>query len=176
MVVTIGPTQPTEVALIFEIRRDPNVLRYQYAVQHWETEDGYSEAMQKQPIRGACFRSTSIYCDSHLVGHISRTHTVADDWVTPLCYCSWNLTPTSWGQGIMPAALTQLFDKLRHESPSLRIVSATNISNHRSVRVLEKVGMMRTSFARMPPDINVESAVAGDVLYYELPRRNAECR
>lgn len=175
MDITIGPTKPDEVASIFEIRRDPSVLRYQYAVSQRETEDSYCEAMQQHPVRGTCFRSTSIYCDSNFVGHVSQTRTVADDWVTPLCYCSWNLTPEAWGRGIMPIALTQLFDQLRLDTPSLRIVCATKISNHRCIRVIEKVGMKPTAFARMPPEINVESAVGGDVFYYELPRQNA-CR
>ena len=113
MEVTVKPTADEDIDEIFALRRDPEVLREQYALSRSASPDKFKQRLAGKPNAiGISFRCTSIFADGKLVGHVLQHFGPGSEKGLMSVDCGWNLKPTYWGRGIMPGALRQLFRQL----------------------------------------------------------------
>ncbi|QDV86567.1 GNAT family N-acetyltransferase [Planctomycetes bacterium TBK1r] len=141
MAITIKPTEIADIDAIFALRNDPDVLRHQYQPRKGETPASFEKKLAGHPnVLGISFRCTSIFDDGVLVGHVMQHFGPGPEGGRRSCECGWNLAKSHWGQGVMPRALTELFAQLFDEDPRLIVFACCFASNHRSRRVIEKLG------------------------------------
>lgn len=135
----IRDTTADDVPAIFALRHDPRVLAEQYRPGLFDTPKMFARNLAAGPNwQGFEFKCTSILIDEQLVGHVIQHHFRRSTGGE--CVCGWNLEPSHWGQGIMPAALTMLFDKLFQEDRLDSVVACCFTTNTRCQRVVAKLG------------------------------------
>lgn len=77
------------------------------------------------------------------------------------------LHPDHWGQGLATEALTAMLDRLFDATDHDQATADVDPENPASIRVLAKLGFVRTGFAERTWNINGDWK---DSLYYALPR------
>lgn len=132
----LSETTIADLPRIFEIGSDPMVLQQQYPPWRGMTPEVY-----RRFVRAGTFRCTSIFADEQIIGDVWRMYSHGPR--SRVCYCSWNLLPGYWGRGIMPAALTALFDYMFTQDGVTAVVADCFATNDRCLRVLEKLGFCR---------------------------------
>jgi RimJ/RimL family protein N-acetyltransferase len=135
---TIRGTAREDVPAIFAIWNDPLVLKEQYGPQRGETQEVFATMyLSGRKMRGLDLQCTSIFVDETLVGNVFQCFAT---WPSGrVCNCGWNLAPSQWGRGIMPAALAMLFDQLFTQERVSSVVADCFSTNGRCLRVLEKL-------------------------------------
>jgi RimJ/RimL family protein N-acetyltransferase len=99
------------------------------------------------------------------IGYVGLHVPTADLPFNPCVEVGWRLAYEYWGQGYAPeAALVAL--KFGFESLNLaEIVSFTTLSNLRSQRVMEKIGMQRSPVTFKHPNVPIDSELREHCLY-----------
>jgi 3-dehydroquinate dehydratase/shikimate dehydrogenase len=138
----LRPWQESDFAPFAKMNADPVVRQYFPSLLNREESDvqalSFANAIEE---RGWGLWAVSLIEDNAFIGFIGLTPVPFEAHFTPAVEIGWRLTPEVWGQGLAvegaKAALQYGFETLLlHE-----IVSITTVSNQRSRRVMEKLGM-----------------------------------
>jgi RimJ/RimL family protein N-acetyltransferase len=99
------------------------------------------------------------------IGYVGLHVPTADLPFNPCVEVGWRLAYDHWGQGYAPEA-AQVALKFGFESLNLaEIVSFTTLSNLRSQRVMEKIGMQRSPVTFEHPNVPIDSKLREHCLY-----------
>lgn len=130
-----------DIPRVLEIRSDPLNLAEQYPLTRHDTEGAISESISREgsPVERT-WKYSVILVDDAVVGYV--TSIWAGDPPARVCVCGWDLTPSHWGRGIMPVALSLLFDELFAELDVRLVVADCFPTNARCIRVLERLGFV----------------------------------
>ncbi len=142
MHVRIRDTELDDIPSIFRLRSDPAVLVEQHRPGLFDTPKSFAKKLESgRDWQGVSFQCSSITVDDQLVGHVIQYG--IKGLTGPVCHCGWSLDPSYWGRGIMPTALTSLFDHILGTEPKLTLMAACFASNSRGLRVIEKLGFQQ---------------------------------
>ena len=145
--VTTRDTTRDEVVFIFNLRCDPRLRGMQYAPSMLETPETYFAVMQPGPdMPKVGFKCSTVLVGGVFAGHISEACSTSKIG-TPVIQLGWNLIPELWGKGIMVQALDELFGKRFAARQDIKFVACAFSKNHRSIRVIEKLGFTPTKLA-----------------------------
>jgi len=137
--VWIRDTELDDIPLIFRLRNDSCVQLEQYRPGFFDTPKSFARKLASgRTGHGVAFQCSSILVDDELVGHVMQYKLKGPKG--PVYHCGWNLEPRFWGRGIMPEALTSLFNRILDTEPSVTIMAACFATNSRGIRVIEKLG------------------------------------
>lgn len=124
---------------IFDLRSDPRLAGMQYRPAWYETPNSllaFAQPETEYP-RPGMFCSI-IRLDGEFAGHVNENYRwVKDRWEATL---GWNLRPELWGNRIAICAMAQLFNRRFELQPTLQYWACSFKSNHRSIRVIQKLG------------------------------------
>jgi RimJ/RimL family protein N-acetyltransferase len=172
MKVSIRCATLDDLPTIMRICLDPQVQPNQYRVDA-SAATGFRMIIAGEAVLGRYERCiSSIEVDGVMAGYIHHDHSlsVGAESVT----FGWNLAPSYWGQGIMPAAVNQLVDWCIAERTTKLFVAECFRDNQRCIRVIEKLGFQSAPISYF--DRFVTSLAHGNwkwVLRYELDLRQA---
>ena len=130
--------------LFHRLNADPQVMRYFPAVlSAAETDAFIARIVAHRAGHGFGLEAAFLSATGTFAGFIGLLRAEFDAWFTPAVEIGWRLAPEFWGQGLAPegarAALASGFGELGLSE----IVSFTALANAPSIRVMEKIGMLR---------------------------------
>lgn len=146
----------TDVEPFAAINADPRVMEfYPSTLTIQQTADRMSRVEEKFERDGFCFWATELKSSRELIGMVGLNIPDFEAHFTPCVEVGWCLKFEQWGKGLATeAALASI--KYGFETLQLvEIVAFTTRENHRSRRVMERIGM------KYDP--------TGDFLYPKLP-------
>lgn len=170
MKVSIRSATLDDLATIMRICLDPQVRPNQYRVDG-SAEPGFRMIIAGEAVLGRYERRiSSIEVDGAIAGYIHHDHSFARGAETVTL--GWNLAPTYWGQGVMPAAAKQLVEWCISERKTKLFAVECFKENQRCIRVIEKLGFQPRSISYFHRFVN--SIAHGNwkwVLRFELDLR-----
>ena len=130
--------------LFHRLNADPQVMRYFPAVlSAAETDAFIARIVAHRAGHGFGLEAAFLSATGTFAGFIGLLRAEFDARFTPAVEIGWRLAPEFWGQGLAPegarAALASGFGELGLSE----IVSFTALANAPSIRVMEKIGMLR---------------------------------
>lgn len=142
---TIRDSIRADARQIFDLRRDPRLKSMQYAPSCLETPDTLVLlALPGSKIPEAGLKCSTILVDGDFAGHINQLCTSGVNGATQILL-GWNLIPELWGLGVMVRALDLLFERRFETKREIEFVACCFASNHRCIRVIEKLGFQSDS-------------------------------
>ncbi|WP_231756696.1 GNAT family N-acetyltransferase [Lignipirellula cremea] len=139
MHINIRDTAAEDLDAILRIGNDALVAPHQYRQSLAGTRDKWCDFLAgKRDTKFVTFRCATILDGDTIIGNVSQWHINSND--RPIVQCGWNLTPAYWGRGVMCLALTELFNRFFANDGVAHIYADCFRSNHRCIRVLEKLG------------------------------------
>lgn len=146
MDLVVRDANESDFTHIFALWHDPAILKEQYPLSsYWSADSAAFRSYLVFPRNwfGEERRCTAILVDGDFAGCVLQQ---LFTWTRrPSAVCGWNLLPSHWGRGIMPRALTLVFDRLFLEASLTSIVADCFSTNTRCQRVLDKLGFERES-------------------------------
>ncbi len=149
-----------------KLNADPQVMEFFPNTLSREDSDAMADRIQALiEKQGWDLWAVEIKTTQQFIGYVGLH---APDYELPFSPCvevGWRLAYEFWGKGYAPeAALVAL--QFGFESLNLtEIVSFTTLSNVRSQRVMEKIGMQRSSETFHHPKVPLESTLGEHCLY-----------
>ena len=128
-----------------ELNRDPDVMHYFPSTLTGEQSDAMVDRMAEAlESRGWGLWAAERRDTGEFIGFIGlAAPTWFVDGLTPCVEIGWRLAKAHWGHGFAPegaeAVLADAFERV--ELPNDEVVSFTTITNAKSRRVMEKIGM-----------------------------------
>ena len=145
--VAVRDLHEDDAKLAFKLRCDPRLRGMQYAPSRLETPETCFAVLQPGPeIPRLGFKSNAVLVDGVFAGNISETCSTSK-MGTPVIQLGWNLVPELWGKGIMVQALDELFRQRFAARQDIKFVACAFSKNHRSIRVIEKLGFAPAKLA-----------------------------
>ena len=139
--ILIRDTTPDDLPEIFRIQTDPVVRVHQYRFGPNDSLERWTRLLAGHDCAEASrFRCSTIRLGSAIIGHVTHWHWCIDG--LRACQCGWNLDPEYWGQGVMCAALSELFDTLFGVEGVQYVFADCFRNNRRCLRVMEKLGFV----------------------------------
>ena len=132
---------PADIDAVFRIRQDPAVARNQYRIHPSENAEVWRARLLGLADTAIYrYKYSTISLDNTIVGYISQIHTESAG--QKIVQCGWNLAPEFWGQGVMAAALSSLFDGLLSVDNVQHVFADCFRDNLRCKRLLSKLGFV----------------------------------
>lgn len=158
---TVRDTTIDDVATMVLICRHPLVQPHQFKLGP-RLEAGFRHLLTVDRFHGGMdHRFTSIEVESKVVGYITHGHYHRNGKAA--ARLGWNLHPDYWGRGIMPAALTILFDRCSQEHDTQLFSADCFRQNARCKRVLAKLGFYRVPIGLID---RIVLAMGNDCFYW----------
>jgi len=164
--LVLRPWQESDREPFAQLNSDKRVMEFFPTVRTREESDWMLDECNRRIARdGFCFWAVDKKDNDEFIGFVGLNTFEAD---LPFCPCveiGWRLAFDHWGQGIATeAALKSLelgFDKFMLDE----IVSFTALSNVRSRRVMERIGMVDTGETFFHPQIEEGHVLQEHCLY-----------
>ena len=143
------------------------VASLQYRVDIRAYSDFLSRVLQGDNVTGiVSTQFSTIDRNSVAIGYVRHDHYCVDN--AKVVYCSWNLTSTLWGQGVMRFALTELFNAWMHDSDTQHVYADYFRRNERCRRLLNRLGFVTQE---IPISERLSTAVQQKCLQWVIRRR-----
>ncbi len=158
--------QPTDREPFAKLNADPKVMEFFPNLLSREASDAMADQIQALiEQQGWDLWAVEIKNTQQFIGYVGLHVPTYDLPFNPCVEVGWRLAYEFWGNGYAPeAALMAL--KFGFESLNLaEIVSFTTMNNVRSQRVMEKIGMQRSSETFPHPKVSVKSELREHCLY-----------
>jgi ribosomal-protein-alanine N-acetyltransferase len=156
-----------------ELNADPDVMEFFPALLSRADSDAFVDRIEAS-FEQHCFGlwAAELFGSGEFIGYIGLWPATFDAHFTPAIEVGWRLARRHWGSGYAPegarAAVADGFDRLGVDE----IVSITAAINHRSRRVMEKLGMTHDPLDDFEhPALPVGHALRPHVLYRMSPAR-----
>jgi RimJ/RimL family protein N-acetyltransferase len=136
--------RPGDVEPYVSMNADPHVMRFFPALlSREESETSYRKLAELIDMQGFGLWAAEIQASGDFIGFIGLHCPTFEAPFTPCVEIGWRLRKEYWGQGYAPEgaqeALRDGFERVGLDE----IVSMTTTNNEPSMRVMEKIGMVR---------------------------------
>lgn len=158
--------KPADRAPFAQLNADPKVMEFFPNVLSREASNAFADRIQTLiEKQGWGLWAVEIKNTQQFIGYVGLHVPTYELPFNPCVEVGWRLAYEFWGKGYAPeAALVAL--KFGFESLNLaEIVSFTALSNVRSQRVMEKIGMQRASETFQHPNVSINSTLSEHCLY-----------
>lgn len=141
----LRPWQDTDLEPFAALNADPRVMEHYQRPLSRPESDALANRLGKLLIeQGFGFWALEITANKTFIGCLGLMRPTFQAHFTPCIDIGWRLAAEHWGRGYATeaatAALSHAFDALE----ATEVVSFTVPENHRSTRVMERLGMQRT--------------------------------
>lgn len=141
----LRPWRKSDLPFFAEQNSDPLVMQFLTGVLTREESDAYVERAEKHLAEnGFCKWAVEAPGVSPFIGAVGLTRVKFEASFTPAIEVAWRLNRRYWGKGYATeaaaAAITDGFERVGLKE----IVAMTALGNTASVRVMERIGMIRS--------------------------------
>jgi RimJ/RimL family protein N-acetyltransferase len=135
--------QQDDFNAVQEMESDPEVIRFEHALQSAEEIQNRFDLMVRDQFSGPRFGyrfAVTIRPEHHLCGRVSLilTNPAIHEWEI-----GWTMRRQEWGKGYAPEAAGAVLRFAFSELKAHRVVAFCHAENSASTRVMEKLGMQR---------------------------------
>lgn len=125
---------------------DPKVMEHFPGLLSKEESDGLiSRFMDHQEQYGFCFFAVDETESGNFIGFIGLKRTGFEEFFTPCVEIGWRLHPDFWGKGYATEGAVACLDFGFNQLNLDKIVSFTTTTNHRSEKVMQRIGMSKVA-------------------------------
>lgn len=158
--------QPSDLQPFSDMNADPAVMEYFPALYSAQQSKALVDRLTASiEASGWGFWAAELLATQEFIGFIGINQTRADVPCAPCVDVGWRLARPFWGRGLATegamASLDYAFDIVGLNE----VVSMTPVSNRRSERVMQKIGMFKSDKTFEYPDIPTDSNLSAHVLY-----------
>ncbi|WP_410001169.1 GNAT family N-acetyltransferase [Stieleria sp. JC731] len=140
MKVQVRNAELADAQDIFDLRCDPRLRGMQYPPSFFESPASIFALVDQEDIIPDCGSKISIIVvDGKFGGNITEFFWLKSNGIREVSL-AWNLLPSLWGKGIMVKSMSSILDARFAASTDLQFVAFSFRTNHRSIRVIEKLG------------------------------------
>jgi RimJ/RimL family protein N-acetyltransferase len=164
--------KPADRELFAKLNADLQVMEFFPNVLSQEESDAMADRIQALiEQQGWDLWAVEIKNTQQFIGYVGLHVPTYELPFNPCVEVGWRLAHEHWGQGYAPEAALEAL-KFGFESLNLsEIVSFTALNNHRSQRVMEKIGMQRSPETFQHPGVPIGGKLREHCLY-RLSRSN----
>jgi [ribosomal protein S5]-alanine N-acetyltransferase len=142
---------PTDLAPFSELNADPVAMEYFPATLTGEQSRDQMNTLQNHiEQKGYGFFALEKKDTGQFIGFTGLWHPSFSAFFTPCTEIGWRLLQQHWHQGFASEAAMACLQFGFTQLGLSEIVSFTSIHNHRSERVMQKIGMQKTGFFNHP--------------------------
>lgn len=147
----LRPWREDDIPPFAEMNSDKEVMEYlPKCLSLEETVQFYSRTVAEHSIFGYGLYAVETKYDGCFIGYVGFHHFDFDTEFSPGIEIGWRLAREHWNQGYATEAAKACFDYARRNCLFNEIYSFTTICNHRSERVMQKIGMNKVGFFSHP--------------------------
>lgn len=134
-----------------DINRDKEVMEYlPKCLSLEETVQFYNRIVDEHNAYGYGLYAVDAKSDGKFIGYVGFHHFDFDAEFSPGVEIGWRLARKYWGQGYATEAAKACIGYAQRNRLFNEIYSFTTVCNHRSERVMQKIGMDRKGFFSHP--------------------------
>ena len=147
----IRPWSDDDIAPFAEMNRDKRVMENMpKCLTPEETEEFYRRIVAEHQTRGYGLYAVAMKDSRQFIGYTGFHRFDFDVPFAPGIEIGWRLAHPYWGQGYATEAAKACIEYARRQRLFDTVYSFTAICNHRSERVMQKIGMTRRDFFNHP--------------------------
>jgi RimJ/RimL family protein N-acetyltransferase len=164
--VILRQWKDTDFELFAEMNSDPEVTRYLLPMTRSESLEAFSRIRKEITQRG--WGVWAVEVDGIYAGMVGLQ---VPEWHLQFSPCTevlWRLRKEFWGRGIAYEAASQAIDYGFSKADLEEIVTFATPSNHRSIRLMERLGFVRDHQG----DFDHPEVPVGDLRRHVLYRKN----
>jgi RimJ/RimL family protein N-acetyltransferase len=156
---------PADSLPFAKLNTDPKVMEFYPTMLYREASDAFADRLQTLiEKQGWGLWAVEVKGTQQFIGYVGLHVPTADLPFNPW-EIGWRLAYEHWGKGYAPEAARVVL-QFGFESLNLvEIVSFTALSNLRSQRVMEKIGMQRSPETFQHPGVLIDSSLCEHCLY-----------
>lgn len=140
----LRPWREEDILPFSEINRDREVMEYlPKCLSSEETGQFYNRIVAEHNVYGYGLYAAETKSEGNFIGYVGFHHFDFDVDFAPGVEIGWRLAREYWGQGYATEAAKSCIDYARKNQLFDEVWSFTAICNHRSERVMQKIGMER---------------------------------
>ncbi|UZO79610.1 GNAT family N-acetyltransferase [Aquimarina sp. ERC-38] len=153
-----------------EINSDPQVMEFFPGTLSKEQTEGFIDRMKKQYVKsGFCYFAVDKLENSEFIGFIGISEQNFKADFTPCVDIGWRLAPKEWGKGYATEGARKCLDFAFKTIGLKSINSICPEINHKSKRVIEKLGMKKVQTFKHP--LLKDYKTLESCVLYELKRK-----
>ena len=143
----LRPWRKDDILPFSEINCDEDVMEYlPKCLSMEETVQFYNRIVAEHDRFGYGLYAVETKNDGSFIGYVGFHHFDCDAEFSPGVEIGWRLAGEHWNQGYATEAAKACLDYAREHNLFNGIYSFTTVGNHRSERVMQKIGMQREGF------------------------------
>lgn len=143
--------QENDILPFSEINKDKDVMEYlPKCLSLEETEQFYNRIVSEHRTFGYGLYAVETKNDGRFIGYVGFHHFDFDADFSPGIEIGWRLAKEHWNRGYATEAAKACIDYARRNHLFNEIYSFTTVCNHRSERVMQKIGMERLGLFSHP--------------------------
>ncbi len=147
----LRPWREDDIFPFSEINGDKEVMAYlPKCLSLEETVQFYNRIVAEHEVYGYGLYAVETKSDGGFIGYVGFHHFDFDAEFSPGVEIGWRLAREHWNKGYATEAAKACLDYARKYKLFNEIYSFTTINNHRSERVMQKIGMEREGFFSHP--------------------------
>ena len=167
----LRPWRPSDLPAFAELNADPVVMRFFPAPRSRAASDTQAvNAMAALAGRGWGLWAVERPGLAPFIGFIGLSEPNFEAWFTPCVEIGWRLAKAHWGLGLAPEGARAVLDLALGPLGMQEVVSFTSEINLPSIRVMEKLGLLRAPQGFEHPGIPAGHPLRSHVLYRTRPR------
>ncbi|WP_295729005.1 GNAT family N-acetyltransferase [uncultured Muribaculum sp.] len=149
--LVLRPWREDDILPFAEINRDKDVMEYlPKCLSLEETEQFYNRIIAEHDSYGYGLYAVEAKSDGSFIGYVGFHHFDFDAEFSPGVEIGWRLARKFWCQGYATEAAKACLDYAKQHRLFNEIYSFTTVCNHRSERVMQKIGMEQLGFFSHP--------------------------
>lgn len=136
--------KPEDLRPFIKMNEDPLVMEYFPAtLSESESVAFYQRILSEFEKYNFGLYAVETKQDGLFIGYTGFHHTAFESNFTPCVEIGWRLDSKAWGKGYATEAASACLDMAKNQLDISEIYSFTFVQNHRSERVMQKIGMQR---------------------------------
>ncbi len=147
----LRPWREEDILPFSEINNDPDVMEYlPKCLSVEETEHFYNRIVAEHNSFGYGLYAVEIKGNGEFIGYVGFHRFDLDAEFSPGIEIGWRLAKAHWDKGYATEAAEACLAYAHKNGLFNEVYSFTSIGNHRSERVMQKIGMKRVGFFSHP--------------------------
>jgi RimJ/RimL family protein N-acetyltransferase len=134
----------SDIALMAEINADPQAMTFFPSIQSFDQTQDFVERMDAQyAVNGYCYFAVDDIDGLGFIGFIGLSDQRYEADFTPCIDIGWRLHPKAWGRGFATEGASRCLTFAFEDIQLDEVVSVAPCINHRSINVMQKIGMKK---------------------------------